>query len=75
MHPSPVGSLKNLGIVFPISIANLGPFEVSIAMGLGLAGVTFSTGLAIGTAYHGLQILGIALLALASIVVKRRRER
>jgi uncharacterized membrane protein YbhN (UPF0104 family) len=67
--------LFNLGIVFPISIANLGTFEVSIAIGLGLAGVAFSTGLAIGTAYHGVQIAGIVLLALASLVVKRLRDR
>jgi uncharacterized membrane protein YbhN (UPF0104 family) len=62
--------LFNLGILFPISLANLGTFEVSIAIGLGTTGVAFTEGLAIGTAYHGLQILGIVLLALAMLVAR-----
>ena len=63
--------LFNLAIVFPISVANVGSFEIPIAIGLRAAGLAFGSGLAIGTAYHGLQILGIVLLAVAMLIVRR----
>lgn len=63
--------LFNLGIVLPLSVANIGTFEGSIAIGLAAAGMTFADGLAIGTAYHGLQILGVVALALAMVTARK----
>lgn len=51
----------NLGVAIPISLANVGTFEASMALGLTQLGVPLAPALAIATVHHALQILGVAL--------------
>lgn len=48
----------NLAISIPISVANLGAFEASIAYALGKLGVALHAAIAIAVVHHLLQLLG-----------------
>jgi len=63
--------LLNLGVAIPLSAANLGTFEVSLAFGLHAAGLSLDEGLAIGAAYHVIQLLAIVLCASSLALVRR----
>lgn len=65
----------NLGIAIPISVANVGAFEAALAFGLSRFGIGESQGIAIATAHHLLQILGIVLLFLVMSVWVARNGR
>lgn len=61
----------NLAIAVPVSMANVGTFEASVAFALGFFGVPLTVGVAIGTAHHLLQLVGIAGWALAALAWRR----
>jgi len=50
-------TVLNLAIAVPISVANIGPFEASIAFALKQLGMPLESALAIATVHHGLQVL------------------
>jgi uncharacterized membrane protein YbhN (UPF0104 family) len=54
----------NLAIAIPVVPGNVGPFELGAIAGLGPFGVSVELGLAVGLLYHLVQVLPIALLAL-----------
>jgi glycosyltransferase 2 family protein len=51
----------NLGIIVPVSIANLGVYEAALAFGLSRSGMPLPTAVAIATTHHALQLLGTNL--------------
>jgi hypothetical protein len=63
--------MLNLGIAIPVSVANLGTYEATVAIGLHAAGMTLTEGVAIGAAYHVIQILGVALFAAGFGIAKQ----
>lgn len=71
----------NIGTSVPISFANLGVYEASLAAGLSHVGVPLPTALAVATSHHGLQLLalnvgtaGLVLAALAAPLHQRARR-
>ncbi|NJK41571.1 MAG: flippase-like domain-containing protein [Acaryochloridaceae cyanobacterium SU_2_1] len=56
----------NIGISAPISIANLGTFEASLALALKTMGIPFPQGIVIATVFHLLQIAGISVWMLVN---------
>lgn len=54
-------TVLNLAIAVPISVANIGPFEASIAFALKKLGMPLEAALAIATVHHGLQVLSYIL--------------
>lgn len=56
----------NIGISAPISIANLGTFEASLALALKAMGIPLPQGIVIATVFHLLQIVGISLWMLVN---------
>jgi uncharacterized membrane protein YbhN (UPF0104 family) len=54
-----------LGIVFPVSVASIGPYEAAIAFGLRRFGVPMAEAIAIGTMHHAIQLLTVGLFAFA----------
>ncbi len=63
----------NLAISVPLSFANIGPFEASIALALTTFAMPPSSALAVGTVHHGIQILVVALWALIALILRPRR--
>jgi uncharacterized membrane protein YbhN (UPF0104 family) len=63
----------NLAIAIPISMANVGTFEASVAFALELFGVPVATGLAIGGAHHLLQLVGVAGWGLTALAWSRAK--
>jgi hypothetical protein len=49
----------NLGIAVPISVANLGTFEASMAFGLSRLGLSFSEGLVLAGMHHFIQLVAM----------------
>lgn len=64
-------TVLNLAIAVPISVANIGPFEASIAFALKNLGIPFEVALAIATVHHGLQVLGYVICGLLGWMLKR----
>ncbi len=64
--------LMNVATAVPLSVANLGTFEAGIAVALHAAGMSLAEGVAVGAAYHAIQILATALSALVGAVAYRR---
>jgi len=54
-------TVLNLAIAVPISVANIGPFEASIAFALKKLGMPLESALAIATVHHGLQVLSYVI--------------
>jgi uncharacterized membrane protein YbhN (UPF0104 family) len=66
----------NVGTAIPVTPAQIGTFEASLAYGLSLAGVPLGPGLAIATMHHAVQMGSVvvwAVFAYASSVGKARR--
>ncbi len=65
----------NVGIVVPVSVANLGVYEAALAFGLSRSGIPLPPAIAIATLHHALQLLGTNLgaAALSLWVAGRRR--
>ncbi len=61
----------NLAIAVPVSVANVGPFEASVAFALGLFKVPLAASVAIAGAHHLLQLFGIAGWALFALAWSR----
>lgn len=55
----------NLGIAIPVSVGNVGTYEAATVVGLAPFGVAPVQALALGALHHAVQILAIALFALA----------
>jgi hypothetical protein len=66
--------ILNIGISVPISLANLGVYEASLAFALIKFGVPATQGLAIATAHHVSQMIGTALWALAFWLYQRWQD-
>jgi uncharacterized membrane protein YbhN (UPF0104 family) len=62
----------NIAISFPVSVANLGPFEAAIALSLVSFGMDSSQAFAVATVHHGLQLAAIGLTLLISLTVRPR---
>ncbi len=58
-------TMLNIAIAIPISVANIGPFEASMAFALSKLGMPLETALAVATVHHGLQM--VAYLVCGSI--------
>jgi uncharacterized membrane protein YbhN (UPF0104 family) len=63
--------MLNLGIAVPLSAANIGTFEAAIAIGLVAAGLCLEDAVAIGAAYHLVQILAITVWAATGAITRR----
>lgn len=63
----------NLGIALPVSFANIGTFEASVAFGLSRFGVPTAQGVAIATVHHLVQVGCTLLLAGAFGLFARNR--
>lgn len=61
----------NLAIAVPISVANIGTFEASMAFALKFFGVPLATSVAIAGAHHLLQMFGVAGWALIALAWRR----
>ncbi len=61
----------NLAIAVPITVANVGPFEASIAFALKFFDVPMATGIAIAGTHHLLQLFGVAGWALVAMAWRR----
>lgn len=55
--------LLNLGIAVPITLGNVGTYEATLVVGLGLWGVGTNEAIAIALSHHTLQILSLVILA------------
>jgi len=66
-------ALLNLGILVPLSIANLGAYEAALAFGLTLWGVPIASAIAIATAHHVIELTGIATTASLISIVQQWR--
>jgi uncharacterized membrane protein YbhN (UPF0104 family) len=67
-------AVLNIGIIVPVSVANLGVYEAALAFGLSRSGIPLPTAVAIATLHHALQLLGTNLGAAAlSVCVAGRR--
>ncbi len=64
-------TLLNLAIAVPISVANIGPFEASIAFALKKLGMPLESALAIATVHHGLQVLSYVLTGSMGWIIRR----
>ena len=51
----------NVGIAVPVTLANVGVFEVAMVFGLSSWGVPVGQGLAIALVHHALQFLGVCI--------------
>lgn len=51
----------NVGIIVPVSVANIGVYEAALAFGLSRSGMPLPTAVAIATLHHALQLLGTNL--------------
>jgi uncharacterized membrane protein YbhN (UPF0104 family) len=68
-------AILNLGIIVPVSMANLGVYEAVLAFGLHQSGVPLAAAVAIATVHHGLELLGTNLGAAGlSLWVVRSRS-
>lgn len=64
----------NLAIAVPISVANVGTFEASMAFALKFFGVPLSTSIAIAGIHHLLQLFGVAGCALLALAWSRGKS-
>lgn len=64
----------NIAIAVPVSVANVGTFEASMAFALKFFGVDLSTSIAIAAAHHVLQLAGIAGWALVALLWNKGRS-
>lgn len=64
-------TVLNLAIAIPISVANIGPFEASMAFALKKLGLPLETALAIATVHHGLQVLSYFITGALGWLIKR----
>jgi len=65
-------TVLNLAIAVPISIANIGPFEASLAFAINQLGVPLETALAIATVHHGLQVVAYILTGILGWGINHR---
>jgi uncharacterized membrane protein YbhN (UPF0104 family) len=65
-------TVLNLAIAVPISIANIGPFEASMAFAINQLGVPLESALAIATVHHGLQVTAYILTGILGWGLSRR---
>lgn len=63
--------ILNVGIAVPVSVANVGTFEASMAFGLHQFQVDPALGLAIATVHHLFQVGGLAVAAVALLMTGR----
>ena len=61
----------NVLIAVPISVANVGAYEASLAFGLNLVGMDTVAAIAVATALHMLQLINISFIALVCVVSRR----
>lgn len=59
--------IVNLGIMIPISVANVGAFEAAFALGLSKFGIGLTEALALALAHHSLQALSMAIWAVSTL--------
>ena len=65
-------TVLNLAIAVPISVANIGPFEASIAFALGKFGMPLEVALAIATVHHGLQVIAYIVSGAIGWVLRQK---
>lgn len=65
----------NLGIAIPVSMGNVGTYEAATMVGLAPFGVAPAQALALGAFHHAVQLVAIALFALAFWLRDRLRPR
>jgi len=67
-------AVLNIGIIVPVSVANLGVYEAALAFGLSRSGIPLPIAVAVATLHHALQLVGTNLGAAAlSLWVAGRR--
>ncbi|HTB73609.1 MAG TPA: lysylphosphatidylglycerol synthase transmembrane domain-containing protein [Polyangiaceae bacterium] len=66
--------LLNVGIALPLTVANLGIFEASLAFGLSLEGIGAERALVIATLEHFVTLAGLVVCVGALKVVPRHRR-
>jgi glycosyltransferase 2 family protein len=54
--------LLNVGISVPVAVANLGVYEAALAYGLNHSGVPLASAIAVATAHHVAEVLGLGLV-------------
>lgn len=62
----------NLGVAVPITIANVGPYEASLAFGLNSGGVTLTDAAVVALLHHGAQLSALAVMTCIAWAVKRK---
>lgn len=65
-------TVLNLAIAVPISVANIGPFEASIAFALGKFGMPLEVALAIATVHHGLQVIAYMISGAIGWILRKK---
>jgi uncharacterized membrane protein YbhN (UPF0104 family) len=66
--------LLNVGIALPLTVANLGIFEASLAFGLSLEGIGAERALMIATLEHFVKLAGLVVCVGALKIVPRHRR-
>jgi uncharacterized membrane protein YbhN (UPF0104 family) len=64
----------NLAIAVPVSVANVGMFEASIAFGLTTSGIPLPVAVAIAATHHLIQLVAVVVLAGATAAQQRWRR-
>ena len=64
-------AILNVGISLPVSFANIGVYEATLALGLSRAGVPLATTIAIATVHHAVELLAICLSAATTWLLVR----
>jgi hypothetical protein len=65
----------NLGIIVPVSVANVGVYEAATVAGLAPAGVSTASAVALGALHHAVQLLAAVVAALVFWARDRLLER
>lgn len=67
--------MLNLGLAVPVTVANVGLFEASLAFGLSRFGVDPAVGIAIASLHHINQLVALGTWAGITVLVQRRALR